>query len=266
MNTRTLLLLALVLGSGCASAKGGRAGVEGGASAQSPSGPSAGASLEKADVLPGASPVEPTVVSMPHYRDPLIRVNRVIFAFNDAAYRYALIPLSKGYIWLVPDRARGCVANFFHNLKTPVYVANDILQLEPKPLGRHLARFVVNSTVGLGGLFDPAEAWFGLKRTRTGFEATLARYGAGYGIYLVLPIFGSSDLRNAPGLAADYLLNPIPYLTENPATTAVMTYDSFQEFAPDADEYETLRRKLEDPYIFFRNLHLQGVRRDAHYR
>ncbi|MCM2304348.1 MAG: VacJ family lipoprotein [Elusimicrobia bacterium] len=190
-------------------------------------------------------------------------MNRVIFAFNDVLYRYLLIPLSKGYNRLVPDRARRCVADFFHNLKTPVYVANDILQLEPKPLGRHLARFVINSTVGLGGLFDPAQDAFGLERTRTGFGETLARYGAGYGVYLVLPVFGSSDLRNGAALAADYFLNPVPYLTEDPATTAVMAYDNFQEYAPGAEKYETLRREVDDPYIFFRNLHLQGAQRDA---
>lgn len=208
----------------------------------------------------------PTVVGGSHYRDPLIYMNRGIFAFNDVTYRYLLIPLSKGYIWLVPARARRSVGDFFHNIKTPVYVVNDLLQLKPKAFGRHLGRFIINSTVGLGGLFDPAQAWFGLERTKTGFQDTLAGYGIGYGIYLVLPIYGSSDLRNGVSLVADFLLNPIPYLTEEPVTTAVMTYDNFQEFAPDADEYKTLKAKLKDPYIFFRNLHLQGVRRDAHYR
>lgn len=199
------------------------------------------------------------------YRDPLIGLNRVIFKFNDVAYRYLLIPAGKGYVRIIPEPARKSVDNFFHNVRTPIYVANDLLQLKPKPLGRHLSRFVINSTVGLGGLFDPAQSWFGLERTETGFGDTLAGYGVGYGIYLVLPIFGSSDARNGVSLAADYLLNPIPYLTENPATSAVMGYDNFQEFAPDAKELEVLRRKAEDPYIFFRNLHLQGASRDAGY-
>lgn len=206
---------------------------------------------------------EPTVVGETRYRDPLIKLNRAIFAFNDFAYRRALIPISKGYVWAVPAPARRSVGDFFHNIRTPIYVANDVLQLEPEPLGRHLARFLINSTVGVGGLFDPASAWFGLEKTATGFEDTLSGYGVGYGIYVVLPIFGSSDLRNGVSLAADYFLNPIPYLTEDPATSAVMAYDNFQEFAADADKYEELRRRLDDPYIFFRNLHLQGVQRDA---
>lgn len=234
------LILAAVLACGCASAGERRAGAK-----------------------PPPGGLEPTVVASAKYRDPLIGLNRATFAFNDFTYRRVLIPISKGYVWAVPAPARRSVGNFFHNIRTPIYVANDVLQLEPRPLGRHLARFVINSTVGVGGLFDPAQAWFGLKKTATGFEDTLAGYGVGYGIYLVLPIFGSSDVRNGVSLVADYFLNPIPYLTEDPATSAVMAYDNFQEFAADADKYEELRRRLDDPYIFFRNLHLQGVQRDA---
>lgn len=243
-HAAALLLLAAALASGCASAKGAKAA------------PPANAPGE-------GGLIEPTVVGTAKYRDPLIRMNRVIFKFNDVAYRHLLIPLGKGYMRLLPDPAHRSVGNFFHNIKTPIYVVNDVLQLKPKPLGRHLSRFVVNSTVGLAGLFDPAKAWLGLERTQTGFEDTLAGYGVGYGFYLVLPVFGSSSARNGAALVADYFLNPIPYLTENPATTAIMSYDNFQQFAPSADKYEILRRKLDDPYIFFRNLYLQGVERDA---
>ncbi|MBI3299787.1 MAG: VacJ family lipoprotein [Elusimicrobia bacterium] len=241
-----LLALAVALGSGCASAKGRRA------QRASPASPGQA----------GSSPLEPTVVSKPEYRDPLIHVNRVFFAFNDVAFRYLLIPLSKGYKRLIPERARDSVGNFFHNIKTPVYAANDLLQLKPRPLGRHLSRFVINSTVGLAGLFDPAKTAFGLERTQNGFGATLSRYGAGYGFYVVLPVYGSSDLRSGVGLAADYFLNPIPYLTEGPATTGVMAFDNFQVYAPGAEDYKVLRREADDPYVFFRNLYLQGVQRD----
>lgn len=203
------------------------------------------------------------MVSTPRYRDPLIGVNRVFFAFNDVTYRYLLIPVAKGYRWVVPDPVETGIGNFFHNLKTPIYVVNDVLQFEPKPLGRHLSRFVINSTIGVLGLFDPAQAWFGLERKETGFQDTLADYGAGYGIYLVLPLLGPSDTRNGAGLLVDQFLNPIPYLTDEPDTTAIQIYDNFQEFAPGAEKYETLRRDLDDPYIFFRNLYLQGLQRDA---
>jgi len=209
--------------------------------------------------------IEPTVVSYPEYRDPLIWMNRGIFAFNDVTYRFLLIPLGKGYTKVVPVPVRDSVGNFFDNIKMPVNAVNHLLQLEPVPLGKDLLRFVINSTVGLAGLFDPADAWWDIEADPTGFDDTLAKYGAGYGFYLVLPILGPSDLRNTTSLVADHFLNPIIYLLENPERSGVQGFDAFQDYAPGAERYETLREKSEDPYIFFRNLYLQGVQRDVDY-
>lgn len=251
------LLLAGLLASGCATGNGGR----------TRDGMRAGPSAERLPFPASrrATAIEPTVVGYPEYRDPLIRVNRAIFAFNDVTYRYLLIPLGKGYTRVIPDPVHRSVGNFFSNIKMPVYAVNHLLQLEPKPLGRNLLRFAINTTVGLLGLFDPAKAWWGLERAETDFEETLARYGAGYGIYLVLPVFGPSDLRNGASIVADRFLNPVIYLTESPERTAIEGFDFFQAYAPGAERYETLRRKSDNPYIFFRNLHLQGVQRDVDY-
>lgn len=207
----------------------------------------------------------PTVVGYPERRDPLMRINRAVFAFNHVAYRFLLIPLSKGYNKAVPAPARRSVARFFHNLYTPLYAANHLLQLKPKAAGRSLARFVVNSTAGLGGLFDPARAWPGYEREEAHLKDTLARYGVGYGAYLVLPIAGPSDLREGLSILAEAFASPIPYLLGEPESSLVRAFDSFQVFAPYAETYETLRSKSEDPYTFFRNLHLQGLERDADY-
>lgn len=211
------------------------------------------------------APIAPTVVSYPDYRDPLRGMNRAIFAFNDVTYRFLLIPLSKGYLRVVPAPFQRGISNFFANIKTPISAVNHLLQLQPEPLGRNLLRFGINTTAGLLGIFDPAKAWYDLAREETGFDDTLAHYGAGYGIYLVLPLIGPSDLRNSASLAVDYFLNPIIYLTESPERTAIQGFDFFQEYAPGAEQYQTLRDKSDDPYIFLRNLHLQGVQRDADY-
>lgn len=211
---------------------------------------------------PGTPPIDPVVVGGGEFNDPLIGFNRAMFAFNDVTYRFLLVPLAKGYRWITPDPVERGIGNFFHNLGTPIYLVNDVLQLEPRPFGRHLSRFVINSTVGLLGFFDPAKDWFGLERTRTGFADTLSDYGSGYGFYLVLPLIGPSDARSGAGRVADWFLNPVPYLTHEPQTTAIQAFDGFQEIAPAADKYPVLRRKVEDPYIFFRNLHLQGLERD----
>lgn len=203
------------------------------------------------------------VVSYDEYRDPLKGFNRAMFAFNDAAYRYVLIPVGQGYLWIMPDPAERSIANFFYNLQTPIFAVNHLLQARPKPAGKNVLRLVVNSTVGLLGLFDPAEEWFGIERAETHLDDTLARYGLGYGIYLVLPIFGPSDIRNTVSTVGEFFAHPVPYLIDEPISTSVQSFDYLQEFAPGSDRYRELHRESEDPYIFFRNLYLQGVQRDA---
>lgn len=207
---------------------------------------------------------EPLVVGYPAPRDPLIKLNRAVFAFNDRAYRWALIPLAKGYE-KAPRPARRAVARFFWNLETPVYLASRLLRLEPRAAGKTLARFLVNSTAGIGGLFDPAAAWIGWEREPARLSDALAKYGVGYGAYLVLPLLGPADLRGAAALGGEFFLSPIPYLLGQPESSLVRGFGSFSEFAPQWERYERLRDESEDPYLFFRNLHLQGARRDAEY-
>lgn len=255
------LILAAALLSGCAQPHGPEA-----AAAQpiAATGAEERASAGTA-LVPQASPASPTVVSYDNYRDPLMGFNRAMFAFNDAAARWVVIPISKGYKKILPQPARVSIGNFFLNLKTPIYAVNHLLQGEPRLAGNDLARFGINTTIGIAGLFDPAAARFSIARARTGFDATLAGYGAGYGFYLVLPFLGSSDVRSGTGDLVDYFLNPVPYLTDNPETLAIQAFDYTQAFAPQAERYEQLRAETDDPYIFFRNLHLQGIQRDAEY-
>lgn len=260
-----LLLAVLLLASGCATLGDNNAGSEPATEARAGRLPFPSSPREPRPEPAGEPALEPTVVSYPDYHDPLLGLNRAIFAFNDVTYRYLLIPLGKGYVRVVPKQVRASVSNFFDNIKTPIYAVNSFLQLKPEPLGRNILRFSLNTTIGLLGLFDPATAWFNLERQATHFDDTLAQYGAGYGVYLVLPIFGPSDLRHSTSLVVDYLMNPLTYLTENPERSGLQATDFFQEYAPGADRYETLRQKTKDPYIFFRNLYLQGVQRDADY-
>lgn len=210
--------------------------------------------------------IEPTVVEYDDYRDPLIGINRAVFAFNDVTYRYALIPLGKGYVKITPRSFRNSVSNFFYNIKMPIYLVNNVLQFKFEPAARSLVRFGINSTLGLFGLFDPARDWFNLERAETHFGDTLGHYGAGYGIYLVLPVLGPSDLRSGASVLVDHKLNPVPELVDDSSeATAIQVYDYFNDFAPSAEQYEILREKSEDSYIFFRNLHLQAIQRDVEY-
>ena len=209
--------------------------------------------------------IEPTVVAYRDYHDPLIGINRAIFAFNDVSYRYLFVPLGKGYMRFIPDPIRTSVGNFFYNIKAPIYLVNNALQLKPKAAGLNLLRFGINSTLGLLGLFDPATHWFDLDKADTDFGNTLAHYGVGYGVYLVIPLLGPSDLRNGTSALTEHFFHPINYITENPDTLIIQGFDHLQDFAPEADSYNALVEESDDPYIFFRNLYLQGVQRDAEF-
>jgi phospholipid-binding lipoprotein MlaA len=210
--------------------------------------------------------VDPNVVSYDEYRDPLMPLNRAVFRFNDIVGRYALVPLGKGYARIVPDSVDRRIDNFFYNAASPVYAVNHLLQAKPKLSGRSLARFGINTTIGLLGFFDPATSWFGLERTESDFAETLAHYDAGYGTYLVLPFFGPSDARNATARVVDYFLHPIPWVLDDRESFAVLGFGFFHDFAQGAEDYEKLMKQSDDPYIFMRNLHLQTAQRDAAYR
>ena len=212
--------------------------------------------------------IEPNVVSYTideEVDDPLIRLNRAIFAFNDVSYRYVLIPFARVYNE-VPTPVRSSIGNFFDNIKTPIPLANHLLQGKGRQAGVDFLRFGINTTVGLLGLFDPATKWFDLQRENTGFGATLAQYNVGYGAYLVMPFAGPSNLRDGGGTIVDSFLNPLAYILEDTDGTIVRVFDNMQEFSPSAPAYLELRKNSSDLYIFMRNAHLQDIQRDAEFK
>lgn len=207
----------------------------------------------------------PDMVTVAEYRDPLIRLNRIVFAFNDVSYRYVLVPAARTYLNVTPDPVRSGIGNFFYNLRTPIYAINHLLQGKPDQSVRDLSRFVVNTTVGIAGIFDPADSWFAMERRVTSAGDTMAGYGVGYGAYLVLPFIGASNLRNAAGMMLEMPLNSINYLVDDPESTVIRVFDNFQLYAPLIQSYVDITAESEDPYIFMRNLHIQGIQRDAAY-
>ena len=215
----------------------------------------------------GSTTLQPTVVSYAEaeFSDPLEWFNRPVFAFNDVLYRYALIPLGRGYQTLVPAPVRTAVSNVFGNLREPINALNQLFQLEGRDMGVSLARFAINTTIGVLGLFDPAESWFELDRRPSRITDTLVHYEVGYGAYLVLPILGQTDLRNGFSTLTEGAIHPIRYLTDNPETLYIQGYELFHAFAPSGEKYRVLRQDKEDPYRFFRNLYLQGVLRDEQF-
>jgi phospholipid-binding lipoprotein MlaA len=148
---------------------------------------------------------------VPEVWDPGEPVNRRMLGFNLLADRYFVDPLTRAYAFVVPNPARRAVRRFLLNLESPALFANDVLQLAPVDATVTLTRFAVNTTVGLAGLFDPAEK-LGLERHHTDFGQTMALYGVPSGPYAVLPILGPTTVRDGSGYVVDFLFQPTTYV------------------------------------------------------
>jgi len=146
----------------------------------------------------------------PNTDDPYEDFNRQMFAFNDGLDRAVLEPVAKGYRAVTNEPIREGVGNFADNLNEPLTFVNHILQGQIPDAGATFGRFVVNTTVGVAGIFDPASA-IGMQRTKEDFGQTLGKWGVGGGPYLVLPFLGSTNPRDLVGKGGDVALNPLNY-------------------------------------------------------
>lgn len=194
--------------------------------------------------------------------DPLEPVNRAVFSFNEGADRYVLRPVARAYVWSLPKIVRTGIGNFFRNLLTPATILNDLLQLKPKQAGVDLGRFVINSTIGLGGLVDVATTE-GISPSDEDFGQTLGHWGVGPGWYLMLPLLGPSTNRDLIGAAGDYFTNPTTYVDEPEVTwglTALDTVDRRAQFLP----LDSVIEQQLDPYVFIRNAYLQNRLNKVH--
>ena len=146
------------------------------------------------------------------YSDPFSPFNSAMLTFNMKLDDWVLRPVAKGYSFVAPQTVREHVGNFFDNVGVIPRFANNLFQLRFPEAGGEIARFGINSTVGLAGFFDPAQNWFGLKEHNDDFGLTLRHYGAPTGPYLMLPFFGPSTIGDTVGRVADGAMNPMSYL------------------------------------------------------
>ena len=194
--------------------------------------------------------------------DPIEGFNRGVYDFNEGLDTYALEPASKGWTRVTTDGVRTSVDNFFTNLEAPGYVLNDLLQGKGVEAGRETVRFVVNSTVGLLGLFDPASAWLGLEGRAEDFGQTLGVWGADSGPYLVLPLFGPSNARDATQYPVAYYTNVLTYVTLDGLTFGALTaLNVVNTRARLAGAARFRDDAAVDPYVFSRSAYGQ-YRRD----
>ncbi len=146
--------------------------------------------------------------------DPFEDVNRAIFSFNNGVDNAIINPTLKGYRAVVPKPARTGFVNFLRNLKSPINFANQLLQGDIEGAGNVLARTVINSTIGIGGLIDVA-ANEGFEYEREDFGQTLAVWGVGQGPYLMVPLLGPSTIRDATGYVVDAVADPLRIYWDN---------------------------------------------------
>jgi phospholipid-binding lipoprotein MlaA len=190
--------------------------------------------------------------------DPLQTFNRAVFYFNDKVYFYALKPVAQTYSAVVPEGARKSVRNFFANLRTPVPLINCLLQGNVNGAATELSRFLVNSTLGVGGLFDPAATRYAMHPSRTNADRTFRHYGADTGIYLVLPFLGPSSIRGSAGLVMDACMNPL-WLVEITVweRMSIVACEAVNDTSLEIGLYEDLKKAAVDPYLALRNIYVQ---------
>jgi phospholipid-binding lipoprotein MlaA len=188
-------------------------------------------------------------------RDRFERTNRAIYRFNDALDRNVAKPVAKAYVKVTPAPVRTGFSNFFRNLASPTVMANGLLQLKMKEFATETARLVVNTTLGIGGLFDPATQ-LGLPAGNEDFGQTLGRWGLPSGPYVVLPVLGPSSVRDAFGFAADQFTDPKNYVKDD-YTSWSLTGLSLVDTRAELLATENVLGQANDPYAFMRNAYLQ---------
>ena len=197
--------------------------------------------------------------------DPFSGYNRAITLFNDKLSIYVLTPVSKSYAYIFHKEIRSSVSKFYKNLYYPTRVVNNTLQGKFLNTLEETQRFILNSTVGVLGLFDPAKYYFDIEEHNEDFGQTLGYYGVGSGPHIVLPLFGPSNLRDLTGMFPDSYLSPIDYderawftLTDTPVLyLSARAYEEVNNFSLNIEQYEKIRKDAIDLYPYLRDVYEQ---------
>lgn len=189
--------------------------------------------------------------------DPYEPVNRAVFKFNQKADKYLIKPVATAYSKTLPDTVQNRVSNFFDNLRDITTSANDLLQGKFGQFASDASRFVINSTVGILGTFDPA-THLGLEKHKEDFGQTLAVWGYENSAYLVLPILGPSTVRDTAGLAVDFnVLSIWPLIDSDKTKYALVGLDLIDIRAQLLKNENVIKSLAVDEYVFMRDAYLQ---------
>jgi phospholipid-binding lipoprotein MlaA len=185
--------------------------------------------------------------------DPWESFNEKMFAFNRGLDRWVLKPVARGYMFIMPEPWQVLIGNGFDNINFVPRLVNSLLQAKWSGAGRELARFLINSTAGIGGLFDPAKDFWGIHKSREDFGQTLGVWGSGPGPYLVLPFMEPLTVRDGIGKFVDGFMDPLSYFLPfffdrlgmklgDIVNERALNYDLFQGFEESViDMYSAVR-------------------------
>lgn len=187
--------------------------------------------------------------------DPIEPANRLFFGFNETLDQMLIKPIAKGYVEITPNRVRTAVTNFFGNLTYLNTIVNSFLQGKFGQSFSDMGRFIVNSTFGVGGLFDVATG-MGLKQHEEDFGQTLAIWGAGQGAYVYLPIRGPNTVRDLPDQVTSYFLNPLTYVSGT-VLFPIVALSIINKRANLLDETNIRDEAAVDKYTFTREAYIQ---------
>ena len=200
-------------------------------------------------------------------KDPFESYNRVMTTFNDYFYTNILDPVARGYANVIPEDGRVAISNFFENITFPIRFVNNILQFKFYNAFEETQRFVINSTVGILGFFDPASE-YKIKAHKEDFGQTLGYYGFEAGPHIVIPLLGPSNLRDITGLVADSYISPLTDVKENDIdykipergeqTLAITSFNVINSVSLNLGQYENLKKDAIDLYPFLRDTYTQN--------
>ncbi len=194
----------------------------------------------------------------PVIADPLEPWNRFWFGFNDVFYMKLMRPITKGYSYVIPKYARDHLECAYQNFLTPARMVNAILQLRPDKFSRELGRFIINTTFGLGGLFDLAATKPDMGPQNIDMGQTFGVWGMGQGFYIVWPFVGPSSVRESFGLAGDMAAMPTTYIDVPFVLTAgISGAGRFNRLPESLGIYEELKRSAIEPYTAARDAYVQ---------
>jgi len=190
--------------------------------------------------------------------DPLKGWNRLMFEVNDRLYFWVLKPVAQGYKQVMPQPVRTGVRNVFANLTTPIRFVSCMLQGKYDESGLEFGRFMVNSTWGVLGIWDPAKDRLALAPpSAEDMGQTLGFRGVGPGLYIVWPGLGPSTLRDSAGMVADHFLNPVTYVEPWEAALGMRVVRTVNDSSFSLGEYEALKSSAFEPYAAIRDAYLQ---------